>query len=175
MTYILTKKAKWYRVAVFGVLFMVMPTILQGAWTAYRTYHYQTADISSFYEGIELQSDNICYGDTTQPISSVRYVHGTATGWKVDIVRELFRVEKNVSAKVYEESATAFMEVLPDGKSYREAAIPVQPAGLYRWEINLVRIYLPYGVERVDLTPLIGNGFAIEDCEDADFTVEIIK
>jgi len=175
MNFLLTREAKWYRVVFFGIVFMLIPAVLQSAWAAYRTHHYQTAPMSNFYEGIELVSDSICFGDTTQKIETVRNIYGTKTGWKSDVVRELFRDEKSIRIKVFEDEASVFLEKKEGGKVTRESALPVQPVGLYHWEVNFVRLYLPYGVIRVDAQPLIGNGFAIEECTEPVIKVKIIE
>lgn len=165
MKFLLTQEGKWARVAFFAVLFMLVPTLLQSSWDAYWKHYYRTAPIENFYESISLEASNICVGDTTQHLESTRFVKGTESGWAADIVRELYVIGKNrVRAKVFEESADVFIEVIPDGQNAREAAIPALSTGVYQWEITIIRLYLPYDVVRVATPSLTSNTFSVEDC-----------
>lgn len=167
MTFLFTHEAKWYRVAFFAILFMVIPTILESAWTAYWRNFYQTAPISTFYEALAFEADNVCLGDTIQRVESTRYVRGTDSGWAADIIRELYKFnDTKTKAKVFEEQANVFIENVPDGRSAREAAIPPLKIGVYQWEITIIRIYLPYNVVRVETPSLISNTFAVKDCNN---------
>lgn len=159
-----TVEYKWIRVAFFAVLFILLPSVLDGAWHGYWRYHYQTADITDFYEAISLEVGNVCVGQKIQQSNSVRFVYGTDTGWQADIVRELQKLENEKAIKVFEQSANVFIEKVPDGQVHREIALPELEKGLYRWDITVVKLYLPYGVERVITPTLKSNIFAVDDC-----------
>lgn len=165
MKRLLTPQAKWYRVLFFGVVFMVIPNLLQMTWDAYWKHYYQTADISNFYENVAVEASDVCFGDSKQHIESIRFVKGTDTGWPADIVRELYTVENNtVKSKVFDQYATVFIENVPDGKVSREADLPPLPVGIYKWEISLIKLYLPYGIIRVDSPRLLSNNFTVTEC-----------
>lgn len=165
MTFLFTKEAKWYRVAFFAVVFMVIPALLEQSFTSYWRHYYETAPISNFYEAMAFEAENICTGDITQDIKTVRFVNGTESGWAADIIRELYKVnDAKLKAKIYEENANVFIEKIPDGMSSREAAIPPLKAGVYQWEVVIIRLYLPYGVVRVTSPSLISNTFSVTDC-----------
>ena len=168
MKRIFQKEYKWLRVVLFAGLFMLLPTALDNGWNGYWRYYYQTANIEEFYEPVEMFAENICLGDLTQDVQSIRHVRGTETGWQADIVRELDRNDSNgLFKKVWEESANVFIEKVPDGKVNREAALPRLQEGVYQWRITVVKLYLPYGVERVVSPSLTSNNFAVEKCGDS--------
>lgn len=168
MTYLLTKEARWYRVAVFAVLFMLIPSLMQSSWDGYWKHYYRTQPISTFYEALAFEADNVCVGDNTQHVETVRLVKGTETGWAADIVRELYVIPDGTTvegrSKVFDESADIFIEVIPDGFNEREAALPELAEGVYQWDIVIIRLYLPYDVVRIESPQLTSNLFAVEDC-----------
>lgn len=165
MKLLLTQEAKWFRVIFFGVLFMLIPTILETSWNSYWKHYYQTEPIETFYRGVSLEVENICFGDITQHFTSVRYVSGTDTGWAADVVRELQKVDKAGNhVKLYDEKASVFIEKKENGRADREGVIPVVPVGQYHWDITLVRLYLPYGVIRESAPVITSNNFSVEEC-----------
>lgn len=167
MTFLLKAEAKWARVIVFAMVFMAVPAILEQSYASYQRHYYESQPIEAFYEAFSLEAENICVGEKIQTLKSVRYVHGTETSWAADIVRELYKVEVGQDrSKVHEESANVFIENVPDGIATREAAIPVVDAGLYQWDIALIRLYLPYGVVRVNVPSLNSNVFAVVECNE---------
>lgn len=165
MKLLLTQEAKWFRVAFFGVLFMLIPTILQSGWDAYWKHYYRTEPVETFYKAMTLEAENICVGDKTQKLTSVRFVYGTETGWAADVVRELQRVESSgVHVKVYDEKASIFIQKEENGVVERETVFPDVKVGQYHWDITLVRLYLPYGVIRESVPVLTSNIFSVEEC-----------
>lgn len=135
MTFLLKAEAKWLRVVVFAMVFMAIPAILEQSYASYQRHYYETEPIETFYKAMSLEAENICYGDKVQVLKSVRYIHGTETGWAADIVRELNRIEVgDKRSKIHEESANVFIENVPDGIAVRDAAIPVVDTGLYQME-----------------------------------------
>lgn len=164
MVFLLKQEMRWYRAIIFAVLFMAIPSILESSWTAYQRYYYQSAPIETFYQAITIEVGNVCLGDTVQHIDSVRFVYKTETGWAAEIVRELYDVETDKRIKVYDEAASIFIEKIESGKSARDGAIPVLSEGVYQWDITFVKLYLPYGVVRVDVPTLRSNAFTVLDC-----------
>jgi hypothetical protein len=165
MNYLISEKGKWWRVTIFALLFMLVPQIVETSWSAYLKHYYQTADISTFYQAVSLEAENICHGDTTQYLKSIRFVNGTETGWAADIVRELKEVyPTGARAKIFDESANVFIEAKEGGVSERKAAVPLVDVGLYQWEITVVKLYLPYNIVRTDSPSLVSNTFAVKNC-----------
>lgn len=166
MNFLLKNKAKWYRVIFFGMLFMAIPALIEASWTAYWHNYYETAPISEFYKDVSFEAENLCFGNVTQSVENVRYVKGTDSGWAAYIIRELFVIDvKNEKTQVFTDSSAIFFEVIPDGINRREAAIPKDlPIGSYKWEITIIKLYLPYGVVRVTTPSLVSNLFAVKDC-----------
>lgn len=163
---ILRDEYRWWRVAVFAVAFMLIPTILQSGWDAYWKNYYQTADISEFYQAVSMTAEDACIGELVHDVVSIRYVYGTETGWQADIVRELDKIENGVGHKVWEQDTSVFIERVPDGIVYRNATLPELDEGVYQWRIHIVRLYLPYGVERVSIPALVSNQFVVTLCNN---------
>lgn len=165
MTSLLKAETKWFRVIVFAMVFMAIPAILEQSYASYQRHYYETQPIERFYKAVSLEAENVCVGTKVQNLKTVRYVYGTNTGWAVDIVRELYRIDPlQERRKVYNESANIFVESVPSGIALREGAIPVVPTGLYQWDIALIRLYLPYGVVRVSAPRISSNTFAVAEC-----------
>lgn len=165
MSFLFRPENKLYRIFAFAIVFMAIPLILEQSYASYQRHYYETEPIETFYKAVSLDADNICTGTKVQNLKSVRYVSGTETGWAIDIVRELYRIEElGERRKVHEESANVFVENIPSGIALREGAIPLMEAGVYQWDIALIRLYLPYGVIRTDSPRLTSNTFAVADC-----------
>ena len=131
MTFLFKAEAKWYRVIFFAMVFMALPIILEQSYASYQRHYYETAPLEDFYKAVSLEAENVCHGTKVQALKSVRHISGTDTGWAVDIVRYLYRLEPdNIRVKVHEESANIFVEKVPSGISLREGAIPVVQQGL---------------------------------------------
>lgn len=166
MRVLLTQEARWARVIVFGLLFMLLPVVIQQSWEPYWQHYYQTAPIEDFYVAFSLEAENVCYGEITQNLVAYRKVYHTDTGWAAEVVRELQRVDsEGKHVKVYDETASVFIENSEDGRAEREAVLPVVPVGNYHWDVVIVRLYLPFGVVREAIPTLTSNTFAVEDCK----------
>lgn len=164
MSVFLTKKYRWYRVVIFGLIFMFIPIIIDHSWQSYWRHFYQVSPISSFYKSVSFEVTDVCLTELTQVSTGKRFVYGTDTGWRADIVRELNRIDKN-SYKVFDEPAEIFIEIKEDGLSHREITLPsVVREGDYQWEISINRLYLPMGVVRTDVPPLKSNVFKVKNC-----------
>lgn len=100
--------------------------------TAYYTY----APLDNFYESLGAHADDACIEDGYHRIESVRYVKQTEVGYPATVIREMFLVRSDERVKVYEESAEAFVEIIPDGISIRHQDLPdnIEP-GTYHWEL----------------------------------------
>ncbi len=156
MVFLLKQEMRWYRAIIFAVIFMAIPSILESSWTAYQRYYYQNAPT--------MEVGNVCLGDKVQHIDSVRFVYEMETGWSAEIIRELYKIYGTERKKVYDEAASIFIERIEDGKTARDAAIPLLKEGIYQWDITFVKLYLPYGVIRVDVPTLRSNSFSVINC-----------
>lgn len=164
MVFLLKQEMRWYRAIIFAVIFMAIPSILESSWTAYQRYYYQNAPIETFYKAITMEVGNVCVGDKIQQVDAVRFVYETETGWAAEIIRELYNVNTDKRKKVYDEAASIFIDKIEDGKTARDAAIPLLKEGIYQWDITYVKLYLPYGVIRVDVPTLRSNSFSVINC-----------
>lgn len=147
---------------------MLIPSMLSNSVEAYRKYRYESLPISAFYENLGVISSDVCVGDTEQFTFTERYARRTNNGWRAYTVKELFRHNEDGSIdhlSKYNVSREIFVESEKNGISSRSVAMPLLEAGEYHWEINITDLYLPLGVVRDDVPPIITNNFEVKECD----------
>lgn len=165
---ILQPKFKWLRIAFFGVMFMALPAILDASFAAYMRYQLTNAPVNEYYENFGVVMSDVCYGDVVQGVTTHRVARNTDQGWKGEAVKELFRHDGETIVHISDKTVNTnfFIEVEKNGVHTREAAVPIVDVGTYHWEINIVNLYLPYGVVRHDVPPIITNTFEVKACNN---------
>jgi hypothetical protein len=128
-----------------------------------KTLYYTHADVGNFYVRGDLIAEDVCVGNSSHLVMSDREVKGSEIGYSATLIRELVRVENDTFVKVYEESATPFIEKR-EGAQARVQQLPASlPIGEYRW--NLYLTIDVHGVDRPVIPPLTSNVFEVINCE----------
>jgi len=146
----------------FVLVFMAL-TVLSFLHNQAQQTWWTYADISNFYQAQEVHVANVCVGDTTQKVNSIRFVYGTDTGYPAVVVKELFLVDAGRS-RVASEVSTPFIEVDEDGMVKRIQRLPDDLiSGDYLWVLYLtINIH---GIER-DVPPIESNLFTVRKCDE---------
>lgn len=144
------------------VLALIVLVFVGSAIDIARHLYVSYAPISYFYVSESLVVDDVCYGDTKQLVTSTRFVHGTDTGYRSVVNKEMFLIDSDSRTKVYEETTEPFIEFVNNGTVTRFQSIPNDlSTGQYQW--MLYPTLTINGVPRP--TPvLISNVFSIKDC-----------
>lgn len=122
--------------------------------------YYSQAPLDNFYQRGDFIALDVCVGDENQSIISSRVVRGTENGYPAVVNRELFTKS---GQKVYEETATPFVDVAGNGESQRIQRLPTWLAeGEYYW-ILYIRLNIN-GAERDVIPPLVSTHFKITNC-----------
>ena len=167
MRRILTREYRYIRIALFGMVFMLIPAIVDVSHHSIQTFKYETLPTTAFYESFGVGHEDVCEGQVNQLATTIRYVYRTETGWPMDVTKELFRHDESgqlVLQSYATNRANPFVEVAKNGTSTREVVIPPLREGRYHWELNITALYLPNNVVRQDVPPIIAEPFNVVKC-----------
>jgi len=145
------------------IVILVLLIVGQAAFVSAKAAYYTHMPIDTFYKNLSFTAGDACVGDKYHLIHSVRQVNGTDIGYSGEVVREMFLYKDGKPVKLFEETASPFIEVRPDGMVTRLQSLPHGLGeGHYQWVIYLTLFI--HGVPRTDVPPLESNLFTIRNC-----------